>query len=86
MNCELYGWFERDSKSRISVDELKGILRSARRRFMKKHGAIPNFLTVRIDEYQEWMDNMGIRIKKVDNNLAPKHFTLGLVPPGDISE
>ncbi len=76
MVCELYGWFERDSKGKISVDELKSILRSARRGYMKKHGAVPNLLTVRADEHQDWMDNMGIEVDRVESNLAPKHFTL----------
>jgi len=76
VTCELHGWFKRGSKSRISVDELKGILRSARHRFIKKHGAVPNLLTVRVDEHQEWMDNMGIKVAKVSNNLPPRHFML----------
>ena len=76
MYCELYGWFERDSKGRLKVDELKSILRLARRGFMRKHGAVPNLLTVRADEYQDWMDNMGIKVSKVGNNLSPRHFTL----------
>ena len=76
MCCELYGWFERDSKSRLKVDGVKSILRSARRSFMRKHGTVPNLLTVRRDEYQDWMSNMGIGVEQVDNNLAPRHFTL----------
>lgn len=76
MICELYGWFERDSKKRLKVDELKSILRLARRGFMKKHGAIPNLLTVRANEHQDWMDTMGIKVSQVENNLAPRHFTL----------
>ena len=80
MCCEIYGWFERDSKGTLKQDALRGILRLARRRFMVKHGSIPNLLTIRWDEYQDWMDNMGIDIQQVDNNLAPKHFTLTFVP------
>jgi len=79
MTCELYGWFERGGKSRLKVDELKSILRLARRKFLRKHGAIPNLLTARKDEYQDWMDNMGIEVEQVDNNLAPRHFTLEFV-------
>ena len=79
MCCELYGWFERDSKSKIKVDGLKSILRLARRRFMRKHGIVPNLLTVRIDEHQDWMDDMGIKVVKVENNLVPRHFTLEFV-------
>lgn len=77
--CELYGWFERSSKRGLKVNNLKSILRIARRRFIKKHGTIPNLLTVRKDEYQDWMGNMGISIKQVDGNLVPKHFTLEFV-------
>ena len=76
MICELYGWFEKDSKGKLKVDDLKSILRSARRGYMKKHGAIPNLLTVRIDEHKDWMDNMGIKVNQVENNLSPRHFTL----------
>lgn len=82
MCCELYGWFERGSKSNLKVDELKSILRLARRRFMLKHGIVPNLLTVRKDEYQDWMANMGISVKQVDSNLAPKHFTLEFISSG----
>lgn len=76
MYCELYGWFERDSKKNLGVKALKSILRHARRSFMKKHGVVPNFLTVRVDEYQDWMDDMSIGMVKVENNLIPRHFTL----------
>ena len=79
MCCEMYGWFERDSKRRATVDELRHILRFARRQFWSKHEVIPNLLTVRKDEYQNWMDNMDISVKQIDNNLAPKHFTLTFV-------
>ena len=76
---ELYGWFERDSKRRAEADDLKYILRSARRKFWSKHGVVPNLLTVRKDEYQDWMSNMGIHIEQVSKNLAPRHFTLEFV-------
>ena len=81
MCCELYGWFERDSKKSALKDRmfLRGILRTARRSFMKKHGRIPNLLIVRTDEYQDWMGNMGVSVKQVENNLIPRHFTLEFV-------
>ena len=79
MYCELYGWFERDSKGRLKVDELKSILRLARRGYLKKHGTVPNLLTVRTGEYQDWMDNMGIEVNQVNNNLPRRHFMLASI-------
>ena len=77
----MYGWFERDSKKSALGDRafLRGILRTARRKFWSKHGAMPNLLVVRKDEYQDWMSNMGISVRQASNNLAPKHFTLEFV-------
>lgn len=73
MLIELFYW------SGKSSEENKACLRAARRRFLQKHGMIPNLLMVRENEYQKWMGNMGISVKQVDGNLAPKHFTLEFV-------
>jgi hypothetical protein len=77
----MFGWFERDGKKSALKDRmfLRGIFRTARRRFMEKHGRVPNLLTVCKDEYKDWMSNVGISVKQVDNNLAPRHFTLEFV-------
>ena len=74
---ELFGWFEKASKIRkLKEVDLKKIFRKARRRYVVKHGKSPGILVVRKDEYEGWMDNMGIDVEQVDKNLAPNHFML----------
>ena len=72
---ELFLWPSKTNKS--DMDNRKAA-RKARRLFMRKHGSLPNTLTVRIDEYKEWMDMLGMHVEQVSINLAPGHFRMGV--------
>lgn len=71
---ELFVW-PVPHKKKSDKDNRKTV-REARRLFMRKHGSPPNTLTVRLDEYEDWMDMLGMCVEQVSNNLAPRHFRM----------